>query len=221
MGYHLFFNFSLNSDDDLLEPNMPSLPERLGQLTDLSRRFGPRSVTWRFDPICFYRIGGELIRDNLKDFSTIAHHAAQCGVTRCITSFLDLYAKVCRRARKMGSIVFEDISMTAKTTLIKKMAKQLKSLGIGLSACCEKDLLAEVADEKVLAGGSCIPNDLLMELFGGRLSLRADSGQRVKAGCGCKVSVDIGSYGRHPCHHNCLFCYANPACDTMNKQKRP
>jgi len=58
---------------------------------------------------------------------------------------------------------------------------------------------------------SCIPNDLLVEIFGGRLSMRKDSGQRIKSGCGCKVSIDIGSYSWHPCYHNCLFCYANPA----------
>ncbi|MBW2737316.1 MAG: DUF1848 family protein, partial [Deltaproteobacteria bacterium] len=57
---------------------------------------------------------------------------------------------------------------------------------------------------------SCIPNDLLMKLFGGSLSLNKDSGQRIKNGCGCKVSADIGSYSLHPCYHNCLFCYANP-----------
>ena len=43
------------------------------------------------------------------------------------------------------------------------------------------------------------------------ISLRKDTGQRVKAGCGCTVSVDIGSYRQQPCYHNCLFCYANPA----------
>ncbi|MEE9497365.1 MAG: DUF1848 family protein [Desulfobacterales bacterium] len=31
-----------------------------------------------------------------------------------------------------------------------------------------------------------------------------------KKRCGCKISVDIGSYHHHPCYHNCLFCYANP-----------
>jgi DNA repair photolyase len=49
-----------------------------------------------------------------------------------------------------------------------------------------------------------------MELYGGRISLRRDPGQRRRAGCGCRVSVDIGSYGRHPCRHGCLYCYANP-----------
>jgi hypothetical protein len=52
-----------------------------------------------------------------------------------------------------------------------------------------------------------------MDIYGGHLSLRKDTGQRVKAGCGCKVSADIGSYRQQPCYHNCLFCYANPTGD--------
>jgi DNA repair photolyase len=28
----------------------------------------------------------------------------------------------------------------------------------------------------------------------------------------------VGSYALHPCHHNCLFCYANPACDRSDHQ---
>lgn len=220
-GYHLFFNFSLNSEDRILEPNVPPLDQRLSQLAELCRRFGPQSVTWRFDPICVYQVPGMQRQDNLKDFYSIAHHAAKCGVTRCITSFLDIYAKVQRRAKRSGGIVFEDIPAKQKATISRRMGEELKPLGICLSSCCEKELVDEVADKTMLAAGSCIPNDLLMELYGGKLSLRADGGQRVKAGCGCKVSVDIGSYSWHPCHHNCLFCYANPACDAKEKKGRP
>ncbi|MBW2679028.1 MAG: DUF1848 family protein, partial [Deltaproteobacteria bacterium] len=45
-------------------------------------------------------------------------------------------------------------------------------------------------------------------MYGEGLSLQKDTGQRVKAGCGCRVSTDIGSYAGHPCYHRCLYCYA-------------
>ncbi|MDA3896940.1 MAG: DUF1848 family protein, partial [Desulfobacteraceae bacterium] len=48
------------------------------------------------------------------------------------------------------------------------------------------------------------------DLFGGKLSYKKDTGQRIKQGCGCMVSKDIGLYKQQPCYHNCLFCYANP-----------
>ena len=91
------------------------------------------------------------------------------------------------------------------------MEKRLDKLKIRLTACCEKEVIAALPPESSIAPGSCIPNRLLKTLYGGNLSLRKDSGQRVKAGCGCQVSVDIGSYRDQPCYHNCLFCYANPA----------
>ena len=213
LGYHLFFNFSINSEDRLLESKIPPLSERLDQLSCLSQRFGPKSIIWRFDPICFYRVNNGPLKDNLKDFLTIAKTAVDCGITRCVTSFLDQYKKVRQRAKKQQNIIFEDISIKAKVSLIQKLATELHPLNIALKTCCEKKVVEAVGNKRVLTAAGCIPNDLLMELFGGHLSLRKDSGQRVKAGCGCKVSVDIGSYSLHPCHHDCLFCYANPACD--------
>ena len=217
LGYHLFFNFSINSTDRLLEPKVPALSERLLQLAALSRRFGPECITWRFDPICFYRVNQGPLRDNLSDFTTISKTAAACGINRCVTSFIDCYGKVRRRAQKQSNIMFEEIFLEKKVKLIQKMAKQLQQVKISLKSCCEKEIVEAVDDEKVLTATSCIPNDLLMKLFSGKLSLKKDSGQRVKAGCGCRVSIDIGSYGFHPCYHDCLFCYANPACDGKNK----
>ncbi len=216
-GYHLFFNFSLNSEEPLLEPKVPPLSERLYQMTTLCRRFGPESVNWRFDPICFFRVAGGPLRDNLKDFETIAEHAASCGIRRCITSFLDIYGKVQRRAKRLGQIVFEDIGLDQRVALIQKMSAKLSALDMALSVCCEKEVVAEVNDDRVVVAASCIPNDLLMKLFGGKISLKSDRGQRAAAGCGCKLSVDIGSYGWHPCRHDCLFCYANPACDLRSR----
>ena len=52
-GFQLFFNFTINSDCSLLEPNVPPLGARLDQLEQLCQRFGPETVNWRFDPICF------------------------------------------------------------------------------------------------------------------------------------------------------------------------
>jgi len=44
MGYHLFFNFTINSDISLLEPWVPSLKQRLDQLRDLCQDYDPRSI---------------------------------------------------------------------------------------------------------------------------------------------------------------------------------
>lgn len=217
LGYHLFFNFTINSDNPDLEPHVPPLSERLVQLSKLCDSYGSRAVNWRFDPLCFYRLGPGGQRDNLNDFPIISEHAAASGISRCITSFMDHYPKIRRRLASRPGFEFTDPPLSEKVNTIIEMESRLAALQIRLFACCEKDLVQALPASSSVAPSSCIPNDLLMELYGGQLSLRKDTGQRVKACCGCKVSVDIGSYRQQPCYHNCLFCYANPtACQGGN-----
>ena len=209
-GYNLFFNFTLNSDNTILEPNVPPLNERLDQLHSLSDQFGSRSIRWRFDPICHYETGPGAVHDNLTDFNKIGKRAAAAGIEQCITSFMDHYPKIRKRLISRPGLRFIDPPLTDKVDILIELQARLSALNIQLTACCEKEVIADLPADCPVTPSSCIPNDLFLELHGGNISLRRDSGQRVKAGCGCKVSVDIGSYRHQPCYHNCLFCYANP-----------
>ena len=210
MGFNLFFNFTINSDIPLLEPRVPSLKQRLVQLRDLSRKYDPRSINWRFDPICFFEFKQNAIKDNLHDFSRIATWASQCGVTRCITSFMDHYAKLKKRIKSIPGFSFIDPILSEKVKILLKMEKELTEKNVDLYTCCEKEVLNELPSGSNIKKSSCIPNDLFVKIFGGDLSLKRDTGQRSSKGCGCMISVDIGSYRLHPCYNNCLFCYANP-----------
>jgi len=210
-GYHLFFNFTVNSTLPLLEPKVPPLTARLHQLRELCSRFGGRAVNWRFDPICFYTAADGAVENNLADFGRIAADAAGCGIERCITSFMDDYAKIRRRIAAKPGFEFLYPDPADRRRIVLKMADELAQKGMALYLCCEKELLDSLPDGSGIRGSSCVPNDFLVKLYGGSLSFRKDSGQRVSSGCGCKVSVDIGSYQSQPCHHRCLFCYANPA----------
>ena len=209
-GFNLFFNFTINSDCAELEPNVPPINERLPQLKYLCDYFGPEAVHWRFDPICFYKTDGGIVQNNLRDFCAIAETAAEMGITRCITSFMDHYPKIQKRLRSRPQFEFVDPPMITKTKIILEMEAQLRELDISLYTCCENDVIESLPPNSSVSPSSCIPNDLLLKLYPGSLSLKKDTGQRVKAGCNCKVSADIGSYRHQPCYHNCLFCYANP-----------
>ncbi|UCF93926.1 MAG: DUF1848 family protein [Desulfobacterales bacterium] len=210
-GYHLFFNFTVNSDSTLLEPRVPPLKDRLPQLKALCDQFGARTINWRFDPICFFKTPAGAVANNLQDFVRIASQAAKWGITRCITSFVDDYAKIRKRLDSWPGLAFIDPPLAKKKEILLKMEQELGDRGIRLSACCERELIEALPADSTVTPSACIPNDFLVEIFGGQLSLKKDAGQRAKAGCGCKVSIDIGSYHQHPCYHNCLFCYANPA----------
>jgi len=210
MGFNLFFNFTINSDSPMLEPNVPPLKERLKQLDFLCNNFGPEGINWRFDPICFFKTKKEGVKDNLRDLPMIAKKASKSGIKRCITSFMDDYPKIRRRVASIPGFFFIDPPLEKKKGIILEIEKELATKKINLYTCCEKELMDILPANSGIRPSSCIPNDLLVKLYGGNLSFRKDSGQRVKQGCGCMVSNDIGSYSLHPCYHNCLFCYANP-----------
>ena len=211
MGYHLFFNFTVNSQLPILEPGVPELSLRLGQLRELCRRFGKATVQWRFDPICHYRTAAGGVQNNLADFKTIAAEAGRCGIDLCITSFMDHYRKIARRVE--DGFTFLDPPAEEKTAILQEMEQTLTPLNIGLSLCCEKDILDTLPLGSRIRSAACISGQRIMAVHGGRVPRRRDPGQRRASGCGCSVSVDVGSYHLHPCHHNCLFCYANPSCD--------
>ena len=209
-GFNLFFNFTINSSSAELEPNVPSLTQRLNQLEYLCGNFGARCINWRFDPICFYKTNNGDIKDNLQDLLVIARRASKYGIRRCITSFMDDYRKIRKRIALIPGFSFIDPPMDRKKEIILSIEKKLTAEKIKLYACCEKNLIDILPATSGIKKSSCIPNDLLIKIYGGSLSLKKDAGQRIKDGCGCMTSIDIGSYNLHPCYHNCLFCYANP-----------
>ncbi len=224
-GYHLFFNFTVNSDSRLLEAGIPPLEERLHQMGMLCRNFGPEAVAWRFDPICFFNDSAGQPGNNLADFSTIANGAGKLGVSRCITSFYDDYAKIRRRLACLkgsghGIPTFVDPGPEKKLKLLLRMEGELKGNGIRLYTCCEKELAPLMPGGSTIKGSACIPGKYLKSLYGGNPDTKRDYGQRAKQGCLCTRSVDIGSYDSHPCFHNCSYCYAGPAVDLELKQGR-
>jgi len=209
-GYHLFFNFTINSTDMILEPHVPSLSERLEQLAWLSGRYDKRSIHWRFDPICFYQFHGQGRHHNLHDFLQIADAACDCGIQTCITSFMDHYPKIHKRVRSINGFSFLDPPNDQKLDILIKMEAILQSRSIRLLTCCEPELMDQLPQHSKIGKSSCISGLLLVEMLGEKLTIRKDRGQRIQKGCGCQTSVDIGCYNRHPCYHNCLYCYANP-----------
>ena len=223
MGYELFFHFSINSESPMLEPSLPPLEERLVQLERLCEINGPKTITWRFDPICFYKTSSGLMENNLSDFVNITEKAAELGISRCATSFADNYRKVERRIKFLKNKgkdvpVLVEVDIKKRIDIIKRMSSLLGQKGIELFLCSERDLYSSLDNKTNINESACISGKYLAEIFKGDPELKRDYGQRANLGCNCSKSIDIGSYKHHPCYHNCLFCYANPAIDQEMKK---
>jgi len=227
-GYNLYFNFTINSRDSLLEPGLPKLSERLCQAGFLCEKFGPDKMAWRFDPICFYKTENRHLKNTLGDFTMLADAMAGMGITKCVTSFYNGYKKIKTRISHLCSrggplVSFVEPTITDRLKVIKKMAGYLGRKNISLHLCCEASLFnsLEFADpwkDCKVKENACIDGRLLKSLHGGNPETRRDYGQRSRQGCRCTRSIDIGSYKEHPCFHNCLFCYANTGIDTKIRQ---
>jgi len=206
-GWPAVFNFTLNSENSLLEPGVPPLDERKEQIRSLARIYGAQAVRWRFDPVVFYNNDG-VERNNLDSFEHLLEFAAGLGIDSCTVSFMDFYRKIAEREKHLPgfSFLYPDKERLIETAAW--MAGLADRYGIRLFTCCE----AGLGDVKIenLAPGRCIDHDLIFRLYGAKLNCKQDMGQRKAAGCLCHQSVDVGSYREHPCLCGCLYCYANP-----------
>ncbi len=230
-GFSLYFHFTINSENPLLEPNLPPLDRRLQQLETLVQAHGPDKIAWRFGPVCFYEDEKGHKGNNLDDFAAIARCAGRLGIGKCVVSFYDPYPKVKTRQQFLRSRSKKTVRMIVpdkakQIRIIRKMADHIKPWKMTLALCSEKELFSAICPEQDLFSppntdpapdnlveNACIDGRMLQKLYGGNPCLERDKGQRAASGCRCTQSVDIGSYNDHPCSHNCLFCYARTCLD--------
>lgn len=209
-GYRLFFHFTINSPNPVLEPSLPSLEERLRQMDQLCRRHDPRRVNWRLDPICHFVDAAKTRKNNLDAFLRIRDAVHAAGVRRCTTSFMDFYPKIERRVRHRRDISFFDPAIEEKKALLLRLESALQKREMQLVVCCEDSLLNALPTDSTITAARCIDHEQLVALAGEPLSGRRDAGQRKQKGCGCHQARDIGSYRQQACAHGCLYCYASP-----------
>ena len=219
-GIGCYIQYTLNDyESEGLEPNVPSLTQRIDTFRQLVDALGIGAVVWRFDPLIL--TDGINIDALLRKIARIAD--ALVGYTeKLVFSFADIesYKKVSRNLRQSG-INYREWDKA----YMLEFASRLSTLNrdnwnFRLATCAERIDLSEYGIEH----NRCIdpelisrlaPDDAVLQNF--LYNAKTDSGQR-KA-CGCILSKDIGAY--NTCPHGCLYCYANtsPASAGANYRK--
>lgn len=192
--YPFYVQYTLNPYARDMESKLPDLEQRLAVFKRLAGALGPEQVVWRYSPVLLTSRYTENF--HLKAFARLSRELAPY-TRRCHLSFLDMYAKIAPRLRKLGVLEQSAPQMSAMAAGFAKMAA---TAGIELTACGGPDLLPVG-----VAPASCVDGKLIAELTGRDMSFKKDSGQR--AVCNCVESVDIGSY--QTCLNGCAYCYAN------------
>lgn len=216
LGYkNYYFQFTLNDyDKERLEPNVPTVFERLETFRALSNRIGKGRVIWRFDPLVLTdTIDVRELLDRVKRIGDVLKDHTE----KLVFSFVDIhsYKKVFANLKGTGC---REFSESDRKEFVDGLLALNKDWGFVLATCGEDYSYDGIIHNK------CVDDDLMVRLFhddaklmdfiGAEYDLidgwtikksRKDKGQR-KA-CGCIVSKDIGAY--NTCPHLCWYCYAN------------
>lgn len=202
LGFRYYFQFSLNNYPRALEPNIPSIDERIATFKSLSQLVGPLRVVWRYDPIIISNITS--FDFHREKFTWIAEELK--GAThRVMVSIVDFYQKTDRRLSQLekeeGFSFDRDASSSAGTTgLLKDLADIAGKNDIEIFTCAEELNYSHIG----IPPGRCIDDGLLARNWSLNLRYKKDPSQRRS--CLCMVSKDIGI--NDTCMHGCPYCYS-------------
>ncbi len=200
------FQFTINSPSELEKNVSISVEERFKQLKWLKKEFGLSAISYRYDPIIFYKNkDSNKSKNNLDKFKYIIENVANLGVKEIIFSFATIYPKVENRMIARGYIPI-DPPFRKKQETLNRLIKICSEHNMHMKACCQPDLLKFEGIEQA----HCIDAIKIEKLINEKIAKKKDTGQRKN--CGCFKSKDIGGYtGIFRCKHNCDYCYASPA----------
>jgi hypothetical protein len=207
-NYNLYFQYTINNYNKLLEPNSPPYAETLRTLDGLLRRYRPEQFNVRFDPVIITTKGerqptpADPSAARLAAFDRLCRDLAALGMQNCrlTVSYIALYKPVERNLSRLG-VDWLPLAPDGQVDLARRLVAIADRYGLTLYSCA-CPLFAQAAG---FNRGSCIDGRLLQDLFGPKTSKAMDTGQRPA--CGCTRSVDIGSYDQ-PCLFTCSYCYA-------------
>lgn len=224
-----YFQFTLNDyDQEILEPNVPPVNNRIETFIELSDRIGKGKVIWRFDPLIL--TDKIKVDDLLRKVEGIGDRIS--GYTdKLVFSFADIkiYNKVQNNLRK-NSINYSEFNLSLMNELAQGLMQLNQKWNLEISTCAERIDLNKYG----IKHNKCIDDELIIKLFHhdkilmDYLGVRIipadmfnpsstiiksrdlkDKGQREF--CGCIMSKDIGEY--NTCPHLCEYCYANTSKD--------
>jgi hypothetical protein len=197
--YRFHFNYTVTSVPSVFESDVDKTAA-LRTLKDLSRRYSPAHINWRFDPIVLSSVcDAEYYR---REFARLAAELEGL-VERCYFSFVMPYRKVDRNFRQLEQaegLRIIHASENERIELAGRLAAIAESHGIRMYSCCGEYLVGDTIQK-----AHCIDGALIERLF--HPQGLAWSEKPTRPGCGCTESLDLGTYDT--CPHGCVYCYAN------------
>ncbi len=206
-----YFHFTLNDyERENLEPNLPSLSQRIETFIWLSEKVGKERVIWRLDPILLTRkLDNNQLLKRIENIGNQIHNYT----TKLVFSFIDIaqYPAIQRRISR-SNVSIDELDTTQRLLMAERIARLNQKWNLNLATCAEALSLESFG----IQHNKCIDDQLIRQLFPNDIELMnylstnasKDKGQRKD--CLCIKSKDIGFY--NSCQHRCIYCYACRNC---------
>lgn len=171
-GIHYYFQYTLNDySDELLEPNVPSLQQRIDTFKELASLIGKDKVIWRFDPLVV--TPNLKPRDLLKKIWRVGN-LIKGYTSKLVFSFIDINGY-----RKVQNNLVKETSMFDKETISQSefTNEQMNEIAEGLSKCkarwASEGFIIDLAtcgetidlDAYGIEHNRCIDGELMKKLF--------------------------------------------------------
>lgn len=198
LGLPFVIQFTVTGYPRAIDAHTPRAEDAVAQIRALARKYGPRAVVWRYDPVLVSSLTPpDWHRGN---FAELARKLGD-SVDECVFSTAHIYKKTERRlnsAAKTHNFTWEKGSSDEKRALLGDLAQIAAEKGIKTTVCSQPDISGGA-----LEAARCIDTARLSDVAGYDISAR-QKGNRD--GCLCAESRDIGAYDT--CVHGCVYCYA-------------
>jgi DNA repair photolyase len=183
-----YFQYTLNNYPEL-EPNVPSLKNRIDTYNKLGKLIGYDRIKIRFDPILICSNPPLPIDTVLNRFYDISY-LLNIDTKDITFSFVDYYPKLPQRIKTLTP----SETNYAIQYLIDNIGDKFT-----LYSC------AESINHPQIKPSRCIDPQMFINM-GLKLPDIEDKDQSQRLLCKCYPSKDIGEY--HTCKHLCTYCYA-------------
>lgn len=196
--YPFVVSHTLTGYPQALESRAADANKMTGVLQDLARRFGPKALVWRYDPIL---ISSLTPTDwHLENFAGLAR-GLKGACDEVVVSFAQIYKKTVRNlgaASEKYGFSWQDPKDDAKKGLIDKLAAIARDQGMTLRVCCQPHLCPPGVE-----ASKCVDPERLFAIAGHEFPFKYKG---TRPDCGCAESRDIGAYDS--CPQGCAYCYA-------------
>lgn len=188
-----------------LEPGVPPWRAVVDDIKFLSKRFGKKSLTWRYDPVI---LTDRYTRDLHLEWFAEVSALLETFVSEVVVSFVDIYPRM-----KKTCPDIKPISLPDQKEIAASLVRIASRRGMKIRVCAENPVLASVGAS--IEG--CFSQRIIEDAIGDRI-VQSESA-KTRSTCLCSVaSRDIGCY--NCCPHLCRYCYANSdQCQIENNLK--